>query len=49
MDPADNIIVDTNKLIEHHIALFKWTYSGGSKRGHHEVNFSIVNLAKVTT
>ena len=49
MQPADNPILNTSLAQELHIALFEWTYTGGtSKAGKHQAAFYVVNLAKVT-
>jgi len=50
MDPADNEIMGTPGVgeSEKHIALFEYTYSGGTKAGKHEVVINVENLDKVT-
>jgi len=45
MQPADTVIVDARKELEDHIALFVWTWSGGTKSGAQEVQVSIENLS----
>ncbi len=47
MEADDNPIVTTAELIEHHRALFQWTWGGG-KKGKHEVDIFVENLTKVT-
>lgn len=49
MEPADNPIVRTgSKQEEYHIALFEWTYSGGTKDGKQPVRLKVVNLQNVS-
>ena len=43
----DTIIVGTS-LVERHRAVFKWTYSSGTKAGSHIIDMAIRNLEKVT-
>lgn len=51
LDPADTVIVGTNNSAagakERHIALLEWTWGGGAKAGNHEIEMTVVNLAKV--
>lgn len=47
MQPADNAISDTNKTVEHHIALFEWTWSSGTKAGKYEIEIRVTNLTNV--
>jgi len=44
MQAADNEIQDSNKKIERHRALFKFSWSGG--QGIHEVDFDVENIEK---
>lgn len=50
MAPADNEIIGAPAIggTEEHIALFEYTYSGGTKAGKHEVRILVKNLLKVT-
>lgn len=47
MQPADNVIKDSNLTIERHRALFIFTWGSG-KKGVHEVDFDVRNLEKHT-
>ena len=47
MASADNTINTSTSVIEHHKALFQWTWGGG-KAGKHEVDIFVENLTKVT-
>jgi hypothetical protein len=47
MDADDNVINTSTETIEHHRALFQWTWGGG-KKGKHEVDIFVENLTKVT-
>lgn len=46
MQPSDNTIVDSSVSVEHHIALFQWTWPT-SKAGKHEIEFRVSNLTNV--
>lgn len=48
MQIADNAIADALKRVERHRACFVFTYSGGTKRGTHEVDFDVENIEKVS-
>jgi hypothetical protein len=45
--PADNVLIDPTQSSEIHVALVEWTWAAGLKAGKHEVQFTVVNLAKV--
>jgi hypothetical protein len=45
--PADNIIVRQPRPQEVHVALIEFTYSSGTKRGQHEIYFTVTNSHKV--
>jgi hypothetical protein len=45
--PADNVLIDPTQGSEIHVALVEWTWAAGLKAGKHEVQFTVVNLAKV--
>jgi len=50
LDPADNQIIGAGvDGGEEHVALFEWTWASGTKKGRHEVRFTLVNLAVVTS
>ncbi len=44
----DNVILDSGKHVEHHVALFEWVWASGTKEGRHEVAIQVVNLEKVS-
>ena len=46
--PADNIIVNTGKSSERHVALFKYTYAAGLKAGKQEVLIDVYNYSRTT-
>jgi len=46
LDADDNIIVGTLRA-EDHMALFAWTWAGGSREGKHQVRIRVQNLGKV--
>jgi hypothetical protein len=46
--PDDMQIVDDVRRQEVHIALLRWTYSGGGE-GSHEMEFTVSNMSGVTT
>lgn len=46
--PADNVIVNTGKSSERHVALFEYTYAAGLKAGRHEVLIDVYNYARST-
>jgi hypothetical protein len=48
MAPADTTIENPALSYESRVAQFVWTYSGGNKRGTHEILFTIRNLEKVS-
>lgn len=45
--PADNAIVKPARPEETHVALIEFTYSSGTKRGQHEISFTVVNSSRV--
>lgn len=47
--PADNVIVGsrTGKTSETHRALFEWTWASGTRKGKHEVEFTIEENSQV--
>ncbi len=45
MQPADNQIINTNRKIERHVALFEWTWGSG-KESRHEIIIPVENLQK---
>lgn len=47
MAPDDNVIINTGKLKEKHIALFEWEWSAGTKKGKHEIEFVVTNMENV--
>lgn len=47
MESDDNSIVTSTSVVEHHVALFQWTWSSG-KKGKHEVDIFVENLTKIT-
>lgn len=48
MQPADNALVTSTQVVERHIALFTFTWSGGTKTGRWEAAFTIANLGQVS-
>jgi hypothetical protein len=44
--PNDNVIVG-NRKEERHVALFEWSWEVGSRKGKHEVHFTVRNFDKV--
>jgi hypothetical protein len=48
--PADNVIVNTRagKTTEDHIALLEWAWNVGSRKGKHEIAFTVGDYLKVT-
>lgn len=48
LGPLDGTIIDSGQPYERHVALFEWTYGGGSKQGRHEVEWIVRNLSKVS-
>ncbi|MEY4932894.1 MAG: hypothetical protein RLZZ403_1214 [Pseudomonadota bacterium] len=46
--PADNIIINTGKSSERHVALFEYTYAAGAKAGKEEVLMDVYNYARTT-
>ncbi len=48
LQPADNPVQDAAKIHEDHVALFKFEWQAGTKRGYHEVIIRVVNLGKVS-
>jgi len=45
--PDDNTVIDTTLDVEEHIALFEWTWVTGARRGSHELQLFVRNLAIV--
>lgn len=48
LTPADNVIVNTGRPIERHVALFEYTYAAGLKAGKEEVLIDVINYARTT-
>jgi len=48
LTPADNVIVDTDKSTERHVALIEYTYGAGLKSGKEEVLIDVYNLSRST-
>lgn len=50
LTPADMVIVSprSGKGTEKHVAFFEWTWSTGTRKGKHEVLFTVADFAKVT-
>jgi len=46
--PTDNVIVNTGKSTERHIALFAYTYAAGLKAGKEQVQIDVYNYAQTT-
>lgn len=48
--PDDTPVVGTPRpgLVETHIALFEWTWAGGTKAGKHELELLVKQIAKVS-
>jgi hypothetical protein len=46
MDPDDNVFVAGGQQ-EYHVALFEWTFGGGSKDGKQPVRLKVINLQQV--
>lgn len=46
--PADNIIINTGKSSERHVALFEYTYAAGLKAGKEQVLVDVYNLSRST-
>lgn len=44
MEPADNPIINLALESEMHVALFKWTWDSGTRKGDHEVMFRVLNI-----
>lgn len=49
MQPADNKLFDSALAYEEHLALFKFEWQAGAKRGYHEVLLRVKNLNKVAS
>lgn len=48
MDPDDSPIMDADKALEQHVALFQWAWAAGAKVDRQEVIVPVRNLAKVS-
>jgi hypothetical protein len=48
LTPADNIIVNTGKSSERHVALIEYTYAAGLKAGKEEVLIDVTNYSRTT-
>lgn len=48
LTPADNVIINTGRPLERHVALFEYTYGAGLKAGKQEVLIDVVNLSRTT-
>lgn len=44
MEPADNPVLSAALESEMHVALFKWTWDSGARKGDHEVMFRVLNI-----
>jgi hypothetical protein len=45
LQPLDTVILNPRAPMELHIAIFRWTWLGGSRSGAHAVTFGVENLA----
>lgn len=48
MQADDTVIIDSNKRVERHRALFIFTWDSGAKKGIHEVDFDVENIENHT-
>ncbi len=48
LTPADNVIVNTGKSSERHVALIEYTYAAGLKAGKEEILVDVYNLSRTT-
>lgn len=44
LQPADNGILDANKMYEDHVALIEFVYDSGAGNGRHEMQFRVNNM-----
>lgn len=44
----DNVVLNTHKATEQHIALLEWSWSANTRFGKHELVITVENLTRVT-